>query len=120
MASQPREHRDLPAMVSIMCDQIPQEAPHVRLKTLDPPVSGERIAQTTVQRFETRFQSADGFLLSELAALQFLRNLRRFPRALQPHQTHIVHMCRNGGNIATFPAWRPATLRRADSESGKC
>jgi hypothetical protein len=45
MAELPGEHRDLPAVMGIVCDQVPEKSGHIRTKAFDLAISCQGLAQ---------------------------------------------------------------------------
>jgi DNA ligase (NAD+) len=94
-------HRDLPAMMSIVRDQVTEKSRRIGAKSFHPAVGAQRLAENYAQRVAAAFQRAHSLPRRYRRAIKLRRNLRGL-RCLQPHHAYVVHVRDDGSNGPSF------------------
>ncbi len=105
MADLSRQHGDLPAVVGVVRDQVPEKSSCVGAEAFDAAIAGQGPVEYRAQSLAAVLERAPGLRGSHCGAIQLLRNLLSL-RGFQPHHPHIVHVRHDRGNSAALAVER--------------
>src|SRR5258708_20271961 len=107
------KHGNLPAMVSVMGDEISEKGDCVWTKTFDAAVGRDGSAQDYAESFAALFHGPQSLRRGDLGTIELIGYLAAFGCRGKPHDTYIVHMGHDRLNATAF------ALRRACLPSGR-
>lgn len=97
MSHLPREHCNLPAVMGIVRDQIPNKSGYIRAKAPDSAIILESAADDHAQSVPAALERSHGLSRSHSCTIELRRNFVRLGR-LQPHHPHIMHVRHDGAD----------------------
>ena len=106
MARLPRQHRDLPSMVSVVSNEVADKAGDIGAKAFDVPVGGQRRFRYIVDRSAALLERFAGLRRFDLVPIKLLGNFSS--GSFQPHAADVVHVRDDGSNVAAFASRRLA------------
>gem|GEM_PF-3748124 len=113
MAELTGEHRNLPAVMDVMRDEVAEEAGDIGTKPLNPSVASQGMANQLAEGLTALIHGVPGLRGIYPGTIELAGNLAAPGRDLQPHHTHIVHVRDDSGDRPAFPAggFRPPCCR---------
>ena len=106
------KHGNLPAMVSVMGDEIREKPDRIWAKTFDVAVGRDGSAQDYAESFAALFHGPQSLRRGDLGTIELIGYLAALGCRRKPHDTYVVHMGHDRLNGTAF------ALRRACPPSG--
>src|SRR6266436_7945492 len=102
----PRQHRDLPAMMRVVCDQVAKESGHIRLEALHASIALQCALKDRMQSSMALRQCLLRLRRSHRVTIQLVRNFATLGRGLEPHKAYVVHVGHNACDLTALPFGR--------------
>ena len=100
------KHGNLPAMVSVMGDEISEKADCVWTKPFDVAVGSDGLAPDYAESLTALFHGPQSLRRGDLGTIGLIGYLAALGCRCKPHDTYIVHMGHDRPNGTAFALWR--------------
>jgi len=100
-------------MGSVVSDGVAEEGGDVRLKAFFSAADDQRRLENRADVFATFFQCGPGLNESNFQSIELLGNPAALGGGLQPHHSHVIHVCSDGAAFAVRWLCAPGCFQKA-------